>query len=194
MGREIMTYEYDVNTDKDIIEYEANQDAIHNGDYRKKLMRKIEYHNTPVYNSYEEAMDAINKINDGDYHNIAVRFNRYKFRKPTKKIENLKERIEKARESIVDYKKENSIKNRKSKFIGCTKCESRINKDYFSDYRWNECPLCEEDLSSNTIKKTLENRYNRVNEMELELKKEVDKNNKKGKPTEKWLVKTEYHV
>lgn len=194
MGREVATYEYDVDTDKDIIEYEANQDAIHNGDYRKKLMRKIDYHNSIVYKDYNEAMDAIDKLDDGNYHNIAVRFNRYKYRKPTGKIENLQKRIDKANAGITDYKKEHSIKNRKSNFIGCTNCGSRINKDYFSDSQWNECPLCKEDLSSNTTKKYLENRYNRINKMKEDLINEINKNNQKGKPVERWLVKTEYHI
>lgn len=106
------------------------------------------------------------------------------------------ERINKAKKSLEDYKAKNSIKNRKSKFVSCTKCGSKINKDYISStsYAWNECPLCAEDLSSNTVKTAINSKKQAINDMTKDLNSKQRANNKKGKKSTKWLVKIEYHI
>ena len=118
--------------------------------------------------------------------------------KETKAIENLRVKLESYREDLIEYKSKNSIKNRKTKFVGCDSCGSKINKEYISDFThshlWNCCPLCQNDLSSPTIQKSIENKLERIAKTEQTLSDSIKINSRKGKKKIMWLVKTEFHV
>lgn len=196
MGHAIQHYIFDEDRDRGEIEGVANQDAIYNSDSRSELPGTIRFIEGEIYEDEEEAEKAIEKLDKGWYDQLAVKFYYYEPVKDTKAIKNLINRIDKAEQDILDYKDKNAINKRKSKLVGCTNCESRINKDYISDngYNWNECPLCNTDLSSNTVKQSLLNKEERLDKMGQDLKELRRQNAKKGKKSVKWLVKTEYHV
>lgn len=196
MGHSIQHYTFELSKSKKEIETIANQDAIYESDTRSELPSYIRFLDNKVYEDIDAAEKAIERLDKGWYDQLAVQFNDYERVKDTKAIINLTERIEKANQAIQDYKTKNSISLRKSQYVGCTKCGSKINKDYISDrgHNWNKCPLCGEDLSSDTIKKTIENRLNSIEKMRTEYENLKKLNAKKGKKSIKWLVKTEFHI
>lgn len=196
MGHSIQYYTFDINKDKKEILAIVNEDAIYNSDNRSELPSPIRYIENKVYEDEEAAMEAIENLDKGWYDQLAVKFYSYKKAKETKTISNLKVRIETHKTNLETYKNTNAIKNRKSQFAGCSNCGSKINKEYINDYgyNWNKCPLCNEDLSSNTVKKSIESKIAKIEEMSNSLKEMIKENNKKGAKTTKWLVKTEFHV
>lgn len=194
MGHEVLHYTYDVKESKEHIESKANEDAIYASDSRSELVKHIRFLEYEIYSDLEKAHEAIKKEDDGWYDQLAVQYYSYEKRSETKSIQNLRARIEKAKEDLVDYKKKNSVKNRKSEFIGCSECGSKINKNYVKDFRWNECPLCSHDLSSKTLANAVLNKEEKIKEMRSKLNEDIKANDKKGKKSVKWLVKTEYHI
>lgn len=196
MGHSIQHYVFDVNEDKGRIFAIANDDALEYGDYNSGLNSNIRFIENKIYSDREEAEKAIERLDRGWYDQLAVKFYNYEPVKDTKQIENLESRVEKERQSLADYKEKNAIKNRKTNFVGCSGCGSRINKKYIPDayHLWNRCPLCRHDLSSETMKKTIENKVNKIKSLDNELKQKRRENNKKGKKSVSWLVKTEFHV
>lgn len=196
MGHEVLYYEFDENESKGKISAIANEDAEYNSDMRTGLESNIRFLDDKIYEDEDEAHEAIKRLDKGWYDQLAVKFNSYGDVKATKAMINLEDRIERITESIIEYRSKSSIKNRKSQYVGCTNCGSKINKDYVSDleYDWNQCPLCREDLSSETVKNTIINRRDKISELMADLESKRKLNSKKGKITVSWLVKTEYHV
>lgn len=196
MGHSIQHYTFDLTKDKREIQGFADEEAAYESDSRSGLNANIRFLDSPIYEDRDAAEIAIKKLDKGWYDQLAVKFNDFDKVKDTKAIINLVEKIKKARVGITDYKEKNAIKLRKSQFVGCTKCGSKINKEYVSDsgYNWNKCPLCGEDLSSDTIKKTIINKEKAISELEANYADLRKQNAKKGKKTVKWLVKTEYHI
>ena len=75
-------------------------------------------------------------------------------------------------------KRTKGCRNHKSKFVGCPKCGSRLNKKFISN---DKCPLCGQDISSSTVKKTIKRYKNNIKEMEKELREEKEKLSYKAK-------------
>lgn len=196
MGHSIQHYTFDEKENKNTIEARVNEDAIYESDSRSELPSHIRFIEGKVYSDKQAAEDAIEKLDKGWYDQLAVKFYHFEEVKETKTIINLRERIVKAEQSLLDYKSTSAIKNRKSQYAGCPKCGSKVNKDYIADsgYRWNKCPLCDEQLSSKTVLNSIVNKNDKIDEMTKELNKKVRENNKKGKKSVKWLVKTEFHI
>lgn len=196
MGHSIQFYTFDVNENKNKITGIANEDAIYESDSRSGLSSEIRFIENNIYEDKEKAHEAIEKLDKGWYDQLAVKFYEYAKVKDTKKILNLEDNIAKKNQELNEYRNKNAIKNRKSKLVSCPKCESKINKNYVSDlsHNWNNCPLCSENLSSETVKKSIANKILKIDEMSNNLVSLKKENNKKGKKTVKWLVKTEYHI
>ncbi len=49
-------------------------------------------------------------------------------------------------------KRTKGCRNHKSKFVGCPRCGSRLNRKSINN---DKCPLCGQDISSSTVKKQL---------------------------------------
>lgn len=201
MGHSIQFYKVEVNKGekgKQEIEAIANEDAIHEGDYRSPLNQPIRWIDK-VYEDYEAAEKGIETHDNGWYDQLAVKYKEYEKVKDTKTIENLAKRLENYEKDLLDYKIKNSIVNRKSQFVGCDKCGSKINKKYvnsnaYNQHYWNTCPLCHNQLSSKTILDTIDKKEKRINETRSKLKEMRKNNERKGKHRLMWLVKTEFHV
>lgn len=196
MGHEIRHYVYDENESKERMYAIANEDCEYGSDNRTGLDSGIRFLENHIYEDEDAAYKAIEDLDKGWYDQLAVKFQSYSPVKDTKAIINLSDRIDKARESIVEYKSKNSIKNRKSQYVGCSGCGSKINKEYVQDawHMWNKCPLCKEDLSSDTIKNSIISKEEKIVEMTADLESKRKLNAKKGKKSISWLVKTEYHI
>lgn len=53
---------------------------------------------------------------------------------------------------MSSYVKKNDVKNRKTMFVGCAKCGSKINKNYIPLQMYSQnCPMCHTDLFSDTV-------------------------------------------
>ena len=75
-------------------------------------------------------------------------------------------------------KRTKGCRNHKSKFVGCPRCGSRLNRKSISN---DKCPLCGQDISSSTVKKTIKRYKNNIKEMEKELREEKEKLSYKAK-------------
>ena len=75
-------------------------------------------------------------------------------------------------------KRTKGCRNHKSKFVGCPRCGSRLNRKSINN---DKCPLCGQDISSSTGKKTIKRYKNNIKEMEKELRKEKEKLSYKAK-------------
>lgn len=102
----------------------------------------------------------------------------------TSKSRNIRERLEKEKTKLENYKKTHNARNRKSAFIGCPHCQSKINREYIGDS--NKCGVCGYDFYSNTdkdkitvYKKTIDYL---IKEYESNIKKVV-----------RWFVETKYY-
>lgn len=200
MGHSVQYYTVEVSKGqkgKDHIESIANQDAIEQGDYNSSLNSEIRWIDN-IYADEEDAEKGIEKHDNGWYDQLAVKYKKHEGAKKTKAIENMEKRLEKYRNDLIDYKTKNSVSNRKSQFVGCGKCESKINKEYIESrtnlWTWNICPLCNNELSSQTVLQAIKSKEERIKEAEERLHKLIKENNKKGKHTLMWLIKTEFHV
>ena len=152
------------------------------------LVHPIRWLDNHVYNSYEEAREAIEKLDNGWYDQLAVKyFDRQQNANDDKLIE-----LEAASEAAYkEYEKRVRVvypKTLQASLITCKKCNSKLAKSYLNN---NLCPVCHTDLRPEHIMKSVkaaEDRWERR-------KKDVrDYKAKHGKKEVHWLVKIEYHT
>lgn len=149
-------------------------------------------HDDRIYEDYDAAAAAIRSFDNGFYDDHAVKFYDYDYslRKPTKKIEDLRQRIEKLGKKYREYEEAHHINNLKAKFITCPECKSKISNE-----RWhrNTCPVCRKDMRAAYITEKLSDYSKKQAALRKELDSLYERNQKKNKPKEKWLVKVEVH-
>ena len=145
--------------------------------------------------TYEEAIKYIENHDRGDYDNLAVKYKNYANVeiKPAKACESLKIKIAELTEKKRAYETQHGVHNFKSSYIGCSRCGSKINREYL---KGNRCPVCGEDLRGKTTLDTLKRYDERIKEATEALKEEQLKNKKKHEKKAKteWIVKIEYHT
>ena len=145
-------------------------------------------HDKPVCESYDDAVEFIEKHDRGFYDDHAVQYKEKSALKPTKQMLALNERIKKVVADRYDYMEKHAVKNRKSEFAGCKNCGSKIAVKYM---RRDCCPVCGTDLRADYIKERIK-KYNDDIELMQKKYKELEKN-QKGKCPVRWLVKVEVH-
>lgn len=180
---------------------EVNVDRLENpdGSYHGRMT----IHDDIICESLESATEKIKQLDKGFYDDHAVRYYDTSHLDPTKKLEKIEEQILENNRKRNEYIKKNRIAYRKSAFVGCDKCGSKIAMRAFRKEYANGiiepirdiCPICHNDLRSETVQNRLK-KFNEKNDELLakkeEIKKEFNqKNAKKGKL--KWLVKVEVH-
>lgn len=131
-----------------------------------------------ICKSYEDAKELADSLNWEREYNLLIPFKDVDNIKETKKMKNLHERIKKEETKLNEYVKKTDCKNYKSKFVGCPRCGSRLNRKSINN---DKCPLCGQDISSSTVKKTIKRYKNNIKEMEKELRKEKEKLSYKAK-------------
>ena len=102
----------------------------------------------------------------------------------TSKTRNIRDQLEKEKMKLEKYKKTHNAKNRKSAFVGCPHCQSKINREYIGDN--NKCGVCGHEFYSNTDKSKIVTYKNNISK----LTKEYDANVKK---VVRWFVETKYY-
>lgn len=102
----------------------------------------------------------------------------------TPKSRNIHKRLEKEIAKLENYKKAHNARNRKSAFVGCPHCKSKINREYIGDN--NKCGVCGYDFYSNTDKDKI-----MVYKKTIDyLTKEYETDTKK---VVRWFVNTKYY-
>lgn len=138
----------------------------------------IERESDKIFDSFEEAEDYSNKIYSkwARKKNILLAFREEG--KETKKIKDLKKRIESELEKKEQYYEAHKPRNFKSSYLGCPSCGSKVNKNHIVNYC---CPVCGSDLKSETVKKTLDRYDEKVKKLKLDIKQEERKQTRKVK-------------
>lgn len=192
MGHAVEYYDYDVNTDKRVIDSEMNDRAIEDGDYHSGLNKSIRWIDY-ICEDREKAYEYIESHDKGWYDQLAVKYRVYPKIEPTKALLTLKERLQKEREKRCSYEKAHSISTFKIEYIGCPHCGSKLKRTLL---RGNSCPLCNTELRSKTTMETLQRYENNIKHICQQIKEEERKINQKNLKSSKikWLVKIEYHV
>jgi len=188
---------------KQMIGYEADQWSIHNSDYHQQLSSRIDFNSNRVFESYDEAREYLEN-HSGFYYQGAVLFKSYE-KKSNSKSDKIKKKMGENHEkrmamynAMKEYVAKNDVKNRKSVYVGCPKCGSKLHKDYIRlGSKSQNCPLCGENLFSDTVKARIEKYETDLKNMGKqfkELQKQLAEAEKTGKFDLKWCVKVECHV
>jgi len=153
-----------------------------------------------VCEDYNAACEYIDKHDSGWYDQLAVKYKEYPRPDKTKlnKYEELCQKAQAARKEYNDYESHNHFKDVKAAFIGCPTCKSKINREIYTT-KWtatkaNFCPVCREDMRSETMKKKSEAMKAKWDKLSKQAEEEMKKQQAKLKPETRWLVKFEYHT
>ena len=169
---------------EDFAFYNTDRGENPSGSYHGNL--KI--HDSIMCECYDDAVAKIEELDTGWYSDHAVQFKDKSALKPTKTMLALKAKAEKLNADKHAYIEAHSLKNRKSVFIGCKKCDSKLAVQYL---KGNKCPLCGNELRADYI-------VERIKKFDADIK-EADRqynemrNKQTGKCPARWLVKVEVH-
>lgn len=178
---QIVIRDYPEHTDKRIMTSDSINTVSRNGDrYGTELIQ----YSDMLFDSREKAEDWVYK-DHGFYAGVAVRYKDLDGIPDTAEVKRIRDRIKLLQQKSIEVK--NDVAKRKCKLISCSKCESKIAREYV---RRSICPVCGNDLTSEAAKKE----YAEICEKIQELYKKIEQkkiNSRKAKI--RWLVKFEYH-
>lgn len=177
------------------------EDRDEGGRYRAS---QLKWHENKVYDTREDAEKAIKRLDNGWYDDHAVLFrDTTGLDKTSKRLTTLEERLHKLQMDKAKYMSEHLAfsAKRKSAFMSCKKCGSRINLSYMDNARLpltkqDGCPVCGETMTSQSVLDRIGSYDKRIADARKGIKAELRRIEarlaKKAKVC--WLVKTEYHV
>lgn len=203
MGHNINYITADRNVKKSSVLAEIDYEVEHvdweeGGRYHGNLT----WHDDKVYPDEAAAHKAIEEFDNGWYDDHAVLFHDTHAveQKPTKKLETLRKRLENEKQKRDDYIASHRVTDRKSEFMGCPTCGSKINLRYMSKnvrygYSDHLCPVCRGELRSKTVVDRIEKFEAKIEELKGQIKDEEQSMSLKvsSKAPVKWLIKYEYH-
>lgn len=203
MGHQIgyLTFEKDA-TKYDILA-EIYERALAGDGYDDTQMH---WHRDKTYDSYESAMAAIDDMDRGDYDDHAVLFLEYpddEVEAPNKTEVQARESLAAAKEALSRYVDAHHVYRRKSEFIGCMACGSKLARTHLGPnqrHRLDICPVCGADLrppSTLERERALKERVSRAEQKVRTLeRRRYERWHKQCKNRAKtmWLVKYEFHV
>lgn len=149
---------------------------------------RMTIHDTPICESYEDAYDKIESWDNGWYDDHAVQYKDKSSLEPTKAMLANKKRAIKLIEDKRAYEEKHDLRARKSEYIGCKTCGSKLALKYL---RGNMCPLCGTDLRADYVVERIAKYnadYKKLSAQYAEMEKK-----QKGKCPIRWLVKVEVH-
>ena len=204
MGHNINYMTADRNVKKNSVIAEINYEVEHvaweeGGRYDGS---QLTWHDGKVYPDYESARKAIEKLDNGWYDDHAVLFHDTHAveQKPTKKLETLRKRLEDEKQKRDEYIASHRVTDRKSEFMGCPTCGSKINLRYMAKnvrygYSDHLCPVCRGELRSKTVVDRIEKFEAKIEELKGQITDEEQNMSRKvsSKAPVKWLIKYEYH-
>ena len=149
---------------------------------------RMTIHDDIICDSYEDAVQRIQSLDNGWYDDHAVRFRDNP--KESAKMKDLQDRIKRTYDQERKYIADHSIHKRTSAFIGCPKCKSKLAADFFKSGEY--CPVCGADLRPKSTLDKIKWYEDKIAELNKELRAEKNRNNKKSKNL-LWCVKVEVH-
>lgn len=164
----------------------CNVDRYENPDGR--YHGRMTIHDDIICESYTDALEKIQRLDNGWYDDHAVRYKDKDSLKPNKTMLAIESKMEKLLADKQKYEEEHSVKNRKSKFVGCQQCGSKLSVEHL---RREYCPVCGTDLRADYILERLD-KYDADYKALAQKYHEVVKNRKDKCPL-RWLVKVEVH-
>ena len=150
------------------------------------------WHEDTVYACRQDAEDAIGKMDKGFYDDHAVLYYDVDSLKPTavmKDIQRRQDETEKKRETLITDS--NTWAGRKSQYVSCEHCGSKLNVECLRSMHTYTCPLCRNDMRSETVLNRIKAYDEKIKELRGKYAKEMKK--LKSKAAVKWLVKMEVH-
>ena len=142
-------------------------------------------HDGKVYSSYSDAIDAINKFDNGFYDDHGVLFKESKAK--SKARLDLQDKIQETRRKKREFYNNHLPSKAKATFVGCPECKSKLAKEFLETDR---CPVCKKSMFPKTTKdrlKAYDAKLKQLEAKDLELER-------KQKGEVKWLVKLEFHT
>lgn len=130
--------------------YNTDRGENPSGDYHGQMT----IHDDIICESYEDAVETIDRLDRGFYDDHAVRYKDKSALKPTKQMEAIRAKCDKNIEDRNAYAEAHSPQARKSEFAGCKKCGSKISLKHL---RGNKCPVCGSDLRAEYVIERLKN-------------------------------------
>ena len=155
---------------------------------------QLTWHDDTVYDTREDAEQAIKGFIRCDYDDHAVLFHDTDDLKlkPTKARQAMEERLNRLILEREQYIAAHHVNARASEFIGCTHCGSRISRKYL---RSDDCPVCGHELRPKSTLDRIASFDKRIRSLSPRLRKDEQAAKRKAsdKAPVRWLVKTEYH-
>lgn len=176
----------------DPYEHSDDGDIWHMNVYDGTLNGDRAWHEGTVYACKQDAMDAIEKMDKGFYDDHAVLYYDVDSLKPTAAMKNIKcrqDEMEKKREALITSSREWA--GRKSQYVSCEDCGSKLNVECLRSMHTYVCPLCLNDMRSETVRDRMKAYDGKIKELRGQHAKEMKK--LKAKAAVKWLVKMEVH-
>lgn len=200
----IRTFAYKgTDAEKKTIQAELDREAMDYSDNHTGLPGRIQWEGFREFNSYEEAEKYLQN-HPGFYYQGAVKYKSFekkenaKSKKLTLKKDELIKKLDEMRNKLQEYVEKHDVKKRKSQYVGCPSCGSKLNKNYIQLQRYSQkCPCCGTDLLSTTVQERIKEKKESIENMTTKINKVMDEveNSMKSKDfTWKWAVKYEYHV
>ena len=149
---------------------------------------RISLLSTKPFDNENEAKNYINEMDRDFYGGYAVKFYDYSKVKNTKKIDELKAKLDEISKKRDEYISTHHVKDFKASLIGCAKCGSKLSKQHLKS---DKCPVCSADLRAESTLERIASFDNRIKEHQEKITQETQK--QKDKAEIKWLVKFEYH-
>lgn len=148
----------------------------------------VEFHTHKVFEDENAAREYIRSLDNSWYQGYAVRFQTYKPKEPSSKMQELRKKCDQEVAKRRAYLDAHSIRNQKAALIGCPKCGSKLSREYLLT---NNCPLCRANLLSATVQKRLEAFDAKIEKLHQQMAAAEKANREKASIM--WLVKYEYH-
>lgn len=136
------------------------------------------------FDSDEEAEDYLGKSVSSGSLGVKV----WEPAKKSSTIERLDNQVRREKAKLAKYAEDQHISNHKSQFIGCPKCQSKVNKDYIPDT--DRCPVCHTLLLSNTAQETIKRYKGNITKWS----KQAEDARSKQKRSWYWFVMSDYHT
>ena len=177
----------------------ANEFAFYNADRGENpsgsyFGPQMHIHDDVICDSWDDAVKWIDDHDNGFYDDHAVRYR--KNISPTVTMRKKKEQINRIRESYKSFLESAKLKNRKSEYVTCPECGSKINIPALVKYcseDMHSCPLCGTSLWSKSTMERNQSFLQRIKKAKREYKELEAKNNKKSSADLGWCVKVEVH-
>ena len=105
---------------------------------------------------------------------------------PSPKMISLKKRLDEKEARLATYSKEQNEKKFKTDFVSCPHCKSKVNGTFITP---PQCPVCGEDMRSDTAVKTIHTLEETVQDLRKRYEDAARKYNSKFTGGEKWIVR-----